>query len=829
MAYNTQNSSRLSPEYTNDGGGIPQDTGPYIGIVMDNHDPTRNGRVSVWLKTFGALDKDNPANWRTISYLSPFFGSTPHKLHDESDSTMYQNSHSYGMWMTSPDLGVEVMCLFVNGDPNMGYYVGYVPQPQMNHMVPANGARDNNNPATANNTLEADSYANAKKLPTIEISKSTEAMTDGDFYRAPRPIHSVVSAQMWKQGTITDEIRGPIGTSSQRESPSYAYGINTPGRPVYQSGLHEFNGMSDKMDKGGVNADDVIVEARRGGHSFVMDDGDMDGNDVLMRFRTATGHQISLSDNGACINIAHANGDSWIELGNEGTVDIYTTNSINLRSKGELNFHADNNINFYSGKDIKMYAKENIRQEAEINFDIIGKEKVHTFSEKKILIKTDGILSTQSAQKTTIKAGGNITQQGAEIHLNDEKADNIQKPKYITSTSLPDTSIIGATGWTSTEATLDSIVSRAPTHEPYAYHNEGVPVKVVSGEPTTPLPKPAPTKTQSKIDNIAAKPPINNPVTPAIVGEQANITSDVKQIGNMTPQTIMSTMTQHADSVGQIASDISVKGLGKFGIQPMQLVQQGIIKNGVLDPLKQSTTEMFAKLSDPSLFAGLNEINSLADLASENIQSQIVQQGMNDTFGALTKAGTLLGTESASDMISLVGTSLVALPGQVVDWVGGSLGNISIGGIGDVITGIGGDIDIGGVTLDSAMNLVSKGSQFATSLAEGPGLDMLSGMLDKGSIPRTLLSTVDNIDSTVVDGVADILTNNPKIPSIGAISANVKASITGFDPLEFIGDIPSSIDDALSSLNPGDILDTALEIGDDQLLKIAKSRIQEFI
>jgi hypothetical protein len=53
---------------------------------------------------------------------------------------------------------------------------------------------------------------------------------------------------------------------------------------------------------------------------------------------------------------------------------------------------------------------------------------------------------------------------------------------------MDDTTFDNATGWQVIPNGLESIVTRAPTHEPYPYHNKGVPVKVnlTKGTPTPP-------------------------------------------------------------------------------------------------------------------------------------------------------------------------------------------------------------------------------------------------------------------------------------------------------------------------------------------------------
>jgi hypothetical protein len=116
------------------------------------------------------------------------------------------------------------------------------------------------------------------------------------------------------------------------------------------------------------SAEQAKLVSRRGGHTLVFDDGDFFGQNNLIRLRSASGHQITMSDDGQTLFIIHSNGQSYIELGKEGTVDIYATNSFNIRTKGDLNLHADNNININAKKQLNIFAEElNINSDKNTN------------------------------------------------------------------------------------------------------------------------------------------------------------------------------------------------------------------------------------------------------------------------------------------------------------------------------------------------------------------------------------------------------------------------------------------------------------------------------
>ena len=93
---------------------------------------------------------------------------------------------------------------------------------------------------------------------------------------------------------------------------------------MYEGG---FTAKTASKAVGGADESKLKAVGRTGGHTFVMDDGDLQGNDVLVRLRTAYGHQIMMNDSEQTLFVIHANGESWIELGKEGTIDIYSKNS----------------------------------------------------------------------------------------------------------------------------------------------------------------------------------------------------------------------------------------------------------------------------------------------------------------------------------------------------------------------------------------------------------------------------------------------------------------------------------------------------------------------
>ena len=493
MAVNVQRATGRSSSYKFDKGGTPADFGPFIGEIMNNVDPTRGGRVQVYIDQFGGGDKNDKTLWRTVSPVRQQGGSTP-KTSTSAGVGTYgstSNQQSYGSAVGSPDIGTQLMCFFVAGDPTQGYFIGVVPDQSINQMVPAIGAVKN---AVKQNSDQETYFSNSPQLPTTEINnaESNTAISDSpEFYDKEKPVHSYVAATMFQQGTVSDPIRGPIDSSSQRESPSNTYGTSTPGRPIYQGGLQDAT-IKQKVESGEVTADDANIVGRTGGHSVVMDDGATDGKTAVVRIRTAKGHQITMSDDGNNLYIAHANGQVWLEFGLEGTLDVYTTNSINLRTEGTMNLHADKDFNVWAGGNINMMSNVSTTMQSEGKFTCATKEELLLFSQSTIGVKSNGQLTLDS-KLGAWQGGGSLALQGGTIDLNSGSAASVSAPTGLVKYTMPASSFNTASGFKVESAGTESIVTRAPGHEPWPYHNQGVQVNVNLGDGTNSSPPSAPT------------------------------------------------------------------------------------------------------------------------------------------------------------------------------------------------------------------------------------------------------------------------------------------------------------------------------------------------
>lgn len=344
-----------------DAPGINVSPYPYIGVVKNNLDPTRCGRVQVFIPEFGG-NPDESTSWRTVSYASPFMGYTSTELQQADNPNISESfdgvSHTYGMWMVPPDIGIEVIVIFIAGDPARGYWLACVNSKLSRHMLPALAASTNVNTDNASRDALA-SYQSGAAVPVVEFNESKiDNSTNSNFYNIPKPIHEVQYLKLKQQGLDKDTVRGTISSSSQRETPSHVFGISTPGRPTNDPADDPL--YVTKLNAGTLTEDYYRVKARKGGHTFVMDDGSVLGADQLVRLRTAAGHQILMQDTEQTIYISNAHGNSWVELSKDGSINIYSKSGLNIRSEGNINIHSDQNINMNAAGNIYMNKAANL-------------------------------------------------------------------------------------------------------------------------------------------------------------------------------------------------------------------------------------------------------------------------------------------------------------------------------------------------------------------------------------------------------------------------------------------------------------------------------------
>lgn len=748
-------------EYKDDRGGATLIPSAVVGIVKNNIDPTRSGRLDVYIKRLGSSNPDNPAYWTTVRYLSPFFGSTPNTSSPDAYGDYVGNPNSYGFWATPPDIGTEVVCVFLNGDPNEGYYIGSIPKPGLTHMTPGLAASDSVIP----NKGEAESYGGAVRLPVSEINNANDKQNNNTTLSyQPRPIHSYQAAIYNKQGLLRDPDRGPISSSSVRESPSRVFGMSTPGRPIYQGGYNDSN-IAKAISDSSIPDKNFQIVGRTGGHSFVMDDGDIIGRDQLIRLRTATGHTILMNDAAQTLFIIHANGQSYIELGKEGTIDMYSTNSVNIRTQGDLNLHADRNINIQAGKDLNINA-ENVQIESEKATNMFAGADFTQSVKGNATKKVDGSMSFASSGAASLASSGTTYINGpSAVNLNTGSSGLVPKDvKQITKVKHTDTLYDGKKGFAAAPGKLSSITSRAPAHSPWADAGKGVNAKTNLSANSN-FASPASAQVQ-KINSAAPAAPVAA-TTPTVATTVPVTTASTSNMSKATTSALTSQMAVNAATgeaavaVKQTAGTVVTNGtpiavLGATALTPDQLATAGYIKPGMEIAINEAVVSG-KSLSDaipPNAWTGKDGINSLEDyLKNQNVQVNATQNLLAKSKESLVQSGVLTGKESETQTGGLIMATASAGIGPVKDFI-----NSAVSSGGKSLSALSAKLPEGvlNATSGPVANLIA-GGKLAAGLA-----DKVMGGLNVPGLPDTPGDTSKKLFDKITDSFKALTAGIPQ-------------------------------------------------------------------
>ena len=635
--------------------GTRVDPYPYIGIVKNNFDPTRSGRLQVYIPDLGGPEND-PKNWRTVGYSSPYQGYTDPGTGTSTTNSFTSVAHTYGMWMVPPDIGIQVIVLFIAGDPLRGYWISCI-NPNLSHyMLPAMGGTPNVDPSQASASVKA-SYVKGNVAPVVEFNEYSPDYVSSSFYNNPKPIHETQYNILKVQGLDGDPVRGAISSSSQRESPSAVFGISTPGRSLNDPAetAQTAQAFTDGINAGTIDAKYTTVKGRKGGHTFVMDDGAIMGQDQLMRLRTAGGHQILMQDTDNFLYIAHADGGSWMEFSTDGSINVYSKNGYNLRTEGTLNLHSDNNININAGNDINISAGGNFNLNANHTNFVLADLNV-TAATTQFKISGDFIVDSSGA--LTLKAGGLYAHDGGSTAIQSGKSKSATAAKPIQVNNLAD-AVQNNSIWTSKSSALSSIVTIAPTHEPFNRGSSGVFfTPASSGIQPTKIYQGAVDATKN-----AQSTGIKNPATLQDLRNQPKCDCSV---GKLTSDQLTAyfAVIGKSESGGNYNTTNSIGFVGKYQFGYGALVDGGYVK---------STCKSNAQLQNPNNWIGKNGISSVQDWLNNGPEQEAAMCSYTKrNYSTMCKIGAITDDLDAAGVAGMLAVSHLLGPGGAKNYRNGS-------------------------------------------------------------------------------------------------------------------------------------------------------------
>lgn len=444
------NPKKVSKTYDKDQTpGIKIDPGPHIGIVKNNVDPTRQGRLDVWIPE---ISGDEAGPYTTVSYASPFFGSTIGRPGVDDPYTFGTEQQTYGFWAVPPDLENQVLVVFVNGDISRGFWFACIPNTQTNHMIPGIARPSGTTLTNLDSSFgtNRDIPADDVYLPASEVNlENQDRDTAKNYLSLDRVLHVYQANVVVQQGLETDPVRGTVTSASTRESPSRVFGISTPGRgyPDLTDKYPDRDSIDEILKQGnqGEKIADWQPTERRGGHTFVMDDGDLYGDSQLLRLRSAGGHQILMNDTDEILYIINNKGTAWLEFTPKGSINIYSGDSLSIRSEMDLNFHADGNVNINAGSTLRMYAGASI--ESQTSLQLITAKDLYNINAGVVGVRSGGSLDIR-ALNASLETAGLTNIKNGDLSITTGSLFNIKTGSLTITSSAKTTISSGATsGW----------------------------------------------------------------------------------------------------------------------------------------------------------------------------------------------------------------------------------------------------------------------------------------------------------------------------------------------------------------------------------------------
>lgn len=374
--------------------------GLYEGIIKENSDYQKMGRLAVWVPELGT-EESNADGWVVAMYLSPFGGAT--NMDDTKEDQTYEGTQrSYGFWAVPPDPGNRVAVQFLNGEPSRAVWIGCFYQQYRNTMIP--------------NIPKHNNYQYGEKVPGAEHNVNEGSPTDDEN---ERPFHRTHYEAIRNQGLETDTIRGFSQNGATSSELSRVYGMLTPK-----------------------------------GHYWSMEDTD---GDEKIRIRTIGGAQILLDDTNNVIYIANQKANGWVEIDEDGKIMVFSEEGMSVRSRKDIALTADRDLLFEAGRNTVIKTKdqtfldttdfyETIKEKHDVDIGEKRSEKIkqhhQTILEDKVVhVMGEYTLGVDKKYNLNVEDNVDVSTRG-EYNLSVEKELHIGSKKDASFSSMKKTNII---------------------------------------------------------------------------------------------------------------------------------------------------------------------------------------------------------------------------------------------------------------------------------------------------------------------------------------------------------------------------------------------------
>ena len=751
--------------------------GIYVGKITKAYSGDRSFRYSVTIPSLNKAGGKNEVY--ECFWSSPFAGSTNPSKTGKDVENADQSVKSYGFWAVPPDEGNSVLVAFADGNSKRGFIISCLFPDKLNHMVPGMPA--------------GKSYSDPSMLmPVIEKNKVDEKVTHND---AIRPLALDLAEGIVKQGLINDPLRGAGSSGARRANINEVYGMLTPGpkdpdNPDTRLGGHQFV-MDDNLDSR------LIRLRTAGGAQIILDD--TEGFVYLINKRGNAWFE--LNQNGDI----YLHSEGTIAMRAKGNFDLRADKNINIEAGHNIHMKAagDNiagkyvgipalgalgipplgtggNIRFEATADLTQYAGLNAQLTAnggDIDLNAGGRIAGTAGSPMGIQLQAlAGKFQVQSGLPATIlttqfnvtaPAGAAITAAkillnsggppalpieipavpAPQIGTNGKKDVNSKSPKFDRDAGRQGKTSAPSAGKRESGDTVNTIVSKMITLEPFAGHGSYDPIKESS------------------------KPPAINKELAGKLPEAATDFSGVPVNVN-TPEGYLKGKG-YSDQNGNPISEVTdaVNGVGE---------QVGTFVDGIADDITGQAGDLLAGTGAEALLEGIPSFEDIPGISSEF--TALLEMDLTSIEGL---SALLAGIQSAIPAIrfptsnalqqKIIGIQkeLKELEEQLNQFALDNLNlpaDLSLDSIKDMQSAIKDATSLAQQGLDFATELATKG---ITAIADGPGT------IFQDALGNKLVDFTNGIGPIGVTlGLAGDLTQ-----SFESVKGAIKAPLTGNEAL----------------------------------------------
>lgn len=468
--------------------------GVTVGTVADTNDPQQMGRVRVLCR--GLNDPIDPPiteiPW--AMYATPFGGTL--QAGTRGVDSNVTGPVAYGMWAI-PKLGSQVLVMCLDGNPQTRVWIGCLHTDLATHTMPHGrfSYQDNDNlPSDETPAGPFDHVENVIEPLHTNLRQAFGADTPGkdkqNFEFQSRAADYQVSGVVLGQNVVSfseveDDQDEKVGDASLGEIDLKANNpkdktVATGSRQGYQTSRlapDQFTSLTPR------NLDNTVTAiVSPGFHAMSMDDRQ---ENCRFRIRTTGGHQIIMDDTNERIYISTASGENWIEMDEQGNIDIFTS--------GKLSVHAEHDINFTSERSIRMYGKAGIHLKSDKEVRVTAQNDIslnttsgtlRAKSKDNMLLESENDIHLKASKEMRAEAAGNVDIKSGETLRLEGKTTNLRastgeiKIQAKTNTNIDGAKVNLATGGIADPADSANasegqnfvafFTNRIPEHEPWA-------------------------------------------------------------------------------------------------------------------------------------------------------------------------------------------------------------------------------------------------------------------------------------------------------------------------------------------------------------------------